>query len=68
MSDIPAALLRYWTHGPGAAKIGYGLPGQFDRAVAAITEATSGTLPPKVIRGMAANLIKRVTGDWPGQR
>lgn len=66
-SDIPSALLRYWTRGRGALKIGYGTPGQFDRAVAAITEATSGRLPPHVVRGMAANLIKKVTGRWPGE-
>ncbi|WP_018219119.1 hypothetical protein [Salinispora vitiensis] len=68
MSDIPSGILKYWTRGKGAIKIGYGTPGAFDRGVAAITEATGGRLPPHVVRGMVANLIKRVTGRWPGRR
>ena len=29
-----AELKEYWTHGPGAAKIGWGTPGDFKRCVA----------------------------------
>ena len=29
-----AELKEYWTHGPGAAKIAWGSPGDFDRCVA----------------------------------
>lgn len=55
-------LRRYWTHGEGAAKIGYGTPGSFDRCV--------NELRPHMgerAKGYCANRIKEVTGQWPGQ-
>lgn len=63
---MPEQLIRYWTAGPGGAKVGYGTPGQFDRLCALLAEATKGTLPEAVIKGLAAKLIHRVTGQWPG--
>lgn len=61
----PAAterLMRYWAEGPGAAKIRWGEPGDFMRAVRLLRKYFP--LNPK---GLAANLHHRALGVWPGQ-
>lgn len=63
--DVEATekLKRYWTTGPGAAKIRWGSPGDFDRCVR--------ELEPKVgaaiVKGYCSNLHQRATGARPGK-
>lgn len=52
----------YWTVGPGAALIGYGTSGQFERCVAQLEKHMS----TDNAKGYCANRIKEVTGEWPG--
>lgn len=65
-----ARLKAYWAHGPGAAKINWGTPGDFDRCVLAIQQAVTSDgdkpLPDRVIKGLCANLHHQATGTWPG--
>jgi hypothetical protein len=63
---IPAALGRYWTRGEGAAKIGWGTDGAYERCVALV-----GAKVKKLgidIHGLCANLEKRATGHWPAEK
>lgn len=55
-------LMRYWAHGVGAAKIGWGVDGDFDRCVLHLSKYVS----PGVVKGLCANLHHRATGAWPG--
>jgi hypothetical protein len=55
-------LMRYWAHGPGAVKIGWGSPGDFDKCVVELGKYVG----PGVVKGLCANLHKRATGGWPG--
>ena len=55
-------LFRYWTRGPGAAKIMWGVPHDFDRCVTLLTKYF-----PKNPKGLCANLHHRALGVWPGQ-
>lgn len=68
--DLPPQLAEYWLHGPGAAKIRWGQPGDFDRCRTAINEAIvkkgGKPLPDHVINGLCAKLHKRATGATPG--
>lgn len=62
--DGDAERLRlYWTTGPGGARIMWGTPGDFRRCVVQLT-------PYLGVRakGYCANLHKRTTGMWPGDR
>lgn len=63
-------LKHYWAEGPGAAKIRWGIPGDFDRCIVNIQEAaTKGgnkPLPDQMIKGLCAELHKRATGFPPG--
>lgn len=55
-------LKRYWTVGEGSAKIRWRTPGDFTRCVRALTGKMR---DPK---GYCAELHKRATGVWPGDR
>jgi len=56
--------MRYWAEGEGAAKIRWGEPGDFDRAVRHLTEVG---VPLGEVKGLAANLHHRALGVWPGK-
>lgn len=65
----PAAterLMEYWAHGKGAAVINWGVDGDFDRCVTAITKAVDGELSELAIKGLCSNLHVRATGARPG--
>jgi len=55
-------LMRYWAEGEGAAKIQWGVPGDFDRCVVELGKYVG----PGVVKGLCANLHHRATGAWPG--
>jgi hypothetical protein len=69
-TGLPPHLIRYWTAGPGAAKINWGTPGDFDRCRIAInekvTEGGDKPLSDRVISGLCATLHKVATGSTPG--
>lgn len=62
VSALPPELQAYWLGPEGAAKIGYGTPGQFGRCQVAL----KGKVPGRMIDGTCANLIHKATGQWPG--
>jgi hypothetical protein len=55
-------LMAYWAEGRGAAKIGWGKDGDFDRCVVELGRY----VPPGVVKGLCSNLHKRATGARPG--
>lgn len=55
---------RYWTHGKGAAKIRWGVPGDFNRCRSQLAKYIKN---PKWLAGTCANMEKEATGHWPGQ-
>lgn len=55
-------LKTYWAEGAGAARVGWGIPGDFDRCVALVTPY----MGPKMAPGYCAELHKRATGATPG--
>ncbi len=57
-------LIRYWTSGPGAAKIGWGRPCDFCSCVNHLRKYLEG----RKLKGFCARLHKRATGKWPGPR
>lgn len=57
-------LMRYWSHGEGAAKIGWGVPGDFDRCRAHLGKYVH---DPHELAGLCANLHHRAIGVWPGE-
>lgn len=62
---IPTGRIRrYWTHGAGAAKIGWGAPGDFNRCRAQLAKYVQN---PDWLAGMCSNMHKEVLGVWPGQ-
>lgn len=63
-SDIEATnrLKRYWSHGPGAAKIQPELPGAFRRCQVELGRH----LPAGIVDGYCARVIHDATGTWPG--
>jgi hypothetical protein len=61
---IPEDLGDYWTHGPGAAKIGWGTDGSFARCERLLRPKLPARLKLQV-GGLCANLHKRATGEWP---
>ncbi len=63
---MPPALLKYWVHGPGAVRVRWGQPGDFDRCVKALTKETKGELSERVIKGTCSNLHQAATGARPG--
>lgn len=60
---IPEDLGDYWVHGEGAAKIGWGTPGDFNRCRVQLAKYVR----PDQLSGLCANLHKRALGKWPGQ-
>lgn len=57
-------LRRYWTKGPGAAKIRWGQPGDFNRCRRQLAKYIKN---PRYLAGTCANLHKVALGVWPGQ-
>jgi hypothetical protein len=60
--DSTEKLMRYWAEGEGAAKIGWGAAGDFDRCVMHLSKYVG----PGVVKGLCSNLHKRATGFRPG--
>ncbi len=56
-------LRRYWTTGPGGAKIGWGASGDFTRCVTQLSKY----LGPRA-KGYCALRHKEMNGYWPGDR
>lgn len=56
-------LKRYWAHGEGAAKIGWGTPGDYDRCLTHLGKYVHGS---HELHGLCANLHHEATGAWPG--
>ena len=67
MPDIhpgdPEKLMEYWAHGEGAAKIQWGVPGDFRRCKLHLGKYVS----PGILDGLCANLHHRAIGMWPGR-
>lgn len=59
-----ARIRRYWTHGKGAAKIGWGRPGDFNRCRKQLSKYVQN---PDWLAGLCANMHKESIGVWPGQ-
>jgi hypothetical protein len=55
---------RYWTKGPGAAKIRWGVPGDFSRCK---TQLRKYIKNPKWLAGTCSNMHHEALGVWPGQ-
>lgn len=60
-AEATERLMRYWTEGPGAAKIRWGTPDDYDRCVVQLGEHVG----PKIVHGLCANLHHRALGIWP---
>jgi hypothetical protein len=60
---IPRQLRESDVHGKGAAEIGWGTPGDFDRCRAFMRRHN---VPGYEIDGACANLHRLATGEWPG--
>lgn len=58
-----ARIKDYWSHGKGAAKIGWGTPGSYERC---ITELGKYVHSDGMLHGLCANLYHDATGTWPG--
>ena len=56
-------LRRYWTTGPGGAKIGWGAPGDWTRCVSQLSKY----LGPRA-KGYCALRHKEMNGMWPGDQ
>lgn len=69
-TGLPPQLIAYWTTGVGAAKIKWGVSGDFNRCRINIQQAvtTDGQKPlsPRVIDGLCATLHEIATGATPG--
>lgn len=61
-TNMPEQLLRYWTSGAGAAKLHWGVPGDFDACVTTLSKYVS----PGMVKGLCANIHRHATGGWPG--
>lgn len=57
-------LRRYWTEGPGAARIRWGAPGDFNRCRANLAEYVQ---RPDWLAGLCANMHFDALGIWPGE-
>ena len=55
-------LMRYWAVGEGAAKIQWGVPGDFDRCVVELGKYVG----PSIVKGLCSDLHQRATGSRPG--
>lgn len=56
-------LRDYWVRGKGAAKIGWGAPGDFNRCRAFLAEY----IKPMYLAGYCSNRHKDALGFWPGE-
>lgn len=56
---------RYWTKGKGAAKIGWGTPGDFNRCRSQLAKYVQN---PDWLAGLCANMHYEVLGVWPGRK
>lgn len=62
---IPTGRIRrYWTHGKGAAKIRWGVPGDFNRCRRQLAKYIQN---PDWLAGACANMHKEALGFWPGR-
>lgn len=62
VGDVRARhLMDYWAHGEGAAKIGWGAPGDYDRCLVEVGKHVG----PKMVHGLCANLHHKALGIWP---
>ncbi len=62
---IPTARIRrYWVRGEGAAKIRWGVPGDFNRCRMQLAKYVQN---PEWLAGLCANMHKEAIGVWPGQ-
>ena len=57
-------LRDYWVRGPGAAKIGWGSPGDFNRCRVNVAEY----IKPQHLNGYCANRHFDALGRWPGPK
>lgn len=55
-------LMRYWTTGPGGAKIGWGVGGDFAKCKLLLGKYVSEAM----LDGLCSNLHQRATGARPG--
>lgn len=55
-------LMHYWAEGEGAAKIQWGVAGDFDRCRLELGKYVS----PAIVSGLCSNLHQRATGARPG--
>lgn len=55
-------LMHYWAEGEGAAKINWGVPGDFDRCLTQLSKYVG----PDIVKGLCSNLHQRATGARPG--
>jgi hypothetical protein len=60
-------LKEYWAHGKGAAKIQWGVPGDFLRCVAAVTEEVGPAPEGMDVKGYCNILHRMALGVAPGQ-
>src|SRR5690606_9513321 len=61
---IPTARIRrYWVRGKGAAKIRWGIPGDFNRCRRQLVKYIQN---PAWLAGACANMHKEAIGVWPG--
>lgn len=68
-TGMPPQLIRYWVAGAGAAKIDWGVPGDYDRCITAIQAEVGehgAPLSDRVVHGLCATLHKLATGATPG--
>lgn len=62
---IPTSRIRrYWVRGKGAAKIKWGVPGDFNRCRSQLAKYVQN---PEWLAGLCANMHKEAIGVWPGQ-
>lgn len=61
---MPSKLKNYWARGEGAAKIRWGVGGDFNRCRRQLAKY----LRPDQVSGACANLHKIATGTWPGRK
>lgn len=59
-----ARIRRYWVRGKGAAKIRWGVPGDFNRCRNQLAKYVQN---PEWLAGLCANMHKEAIGVWPGQ-
>lgn len=59
-----ARIRRYWVRGKGAAKIKWGVPGDFNRCRRQLAKYVQN---PEWLAGLCANMHKEAIGVWPGQ-